>query len=175
MYGESSFIFLIVETLPIDLSNSEYEKFETKWVLHYNSHKSKFGYNLCLPGSIPLERSKEMNECRIGKGCKLKGNNFPVIPVICINKLTKEITEKQTYKEVYDFTGIPLKKIPEYCAFWIHFKGKRKSLNNWIIVKKEHFNPEFDYIGYRKNKPVFKKTWRDYEKTRKRNVNKFVI
>lgn len=166
-YSEKSFIFAILEETS-DLTLKEYEAIETKWVLHFSSHKRDFGYNACLPGSIPLERLEEMNKCRIGDHLREKGH--PTIPVICINKETKEIHERQNYKEVYELTKIPLKKISEYCAFWTHFTGKRKSLNNWIVVKKENYDLTFDYIKYRKNKFLVKKTWRDYEKTRKRNL-----
>jgi group I intron endonuclease len=160
LYGHSMFSFSILEALPNTFTTKEYEAIETKWVLFYKSHMPEFGYNACLPGSIPLERMGEMNECKIGKGRKQSSS---IIPCICINKTTKEIVEKQTYKEVAQLTGIPYRKVTQYASYWVNKKGRCKSHKGWIVVRKKEYSPEFNYLLHdNKLKGEHKKTWRDY-------------
>ncbi len=143
MYGEGAFIFSVLEDLPSHLSKKEYEEIETKWVLFYESHKSEFGYNSVLPGSIPLDRVNGMNAPKVKKERVLINR-----PCICINKKDGTITERVNYKEVSELTGIPFRKVTDYCNFWNTLKGRRKCYKGWLVVKKDKYNPKFDYMGY---------------------------
>ena len=151
VYGEDSFTFEIIESLPSNLSKEEYEEIETKWVMFYKSHLSEFGYNAVLPGSIPLYRQEE----------NLTNHFNQTKYYVCIKE--NEIVTAKGRKEILLLTGISYSKIGDLCSYWKGI-GKRKSLNGWMIVREENYDPEFDYINYRKPKKedVIKKTWRDY-------------
>jgi group I intron endonuclease len=150
VYGESSFEFSIIEILPDNLTKQEYETVKTKWVLFYKSHLSEYGYNGVLPGTIP---SKEE-----GSNVLLK----KVVEYVCIHGNT--VVNALGVDGVVSVTGIVNRnKINDITSYW-RGKGKSKSKYGWIVVQKEIYNPEFDYIGYKKQKlssPI-KKTWRDY-------------
>ena len=159
IYGENMFIFSILEIMPYGLTKQQYEEVETKWVLKFNTHKSDFGYNSVLPGTIHLTNNDE----------NITNTNHTTISFICINLLTKEKVTLCGRGEVNDCTNISEGKIYDLANYWLGI-GKRKSLNNWIVIREEDYNPEFDYIGYkkiRKDKLLAPKTWKDYEHTRK--------
>jgi len=154
LYGEQTFTFSILEVLSYSLTKQEYEAIETKWVLYYNAHLREFGFNGCLPGSIPLYRQDE----------NITKSVISTTEYVCINMNTKEVIEVNGTKEVSITTGIKSQsKITDLASHW-EDKCKRKSLYGWIVVKKEIYDPEFDYINFKKHKSssLIKKTWRDY-------------
>lgn len=156
-FGENMFTFTILERLPFRLPKSECEKAETGWILKFNSHKREFGYNSILPGEKPSIGDDENIIIR-------KSTSY-----VCINILTNERTVLHSRKEVNESTGIPTNRVSDLAGYW-NGMGKRKSLHGWIVVREEDYNPEIDYINYKKKKPSQGKTWRDYynkEKHRK--------
>jgi len=164
--GLNTFSFSILEALPQGMTKQKYESIETKWVLHFNSHMSEFGYNKCLPGNYPL-REEGQNLTNLNREHTITHY------YMCINTKTKEITEVLGREAVNTLTGIAVNKVYDLCAYWNNI-GKKKSLHGWRIVRKEEYNPNFDYINFkRQNRPVGRKTWQEYELTRKpRNRNK---
>ena len=146
-YGSSAFSYNIIEHLSIELTNKQFEQVETKWVLHFNSHLSEFGYNNCLPGSIPLRRENE----------NITGANRQFTDYICVDINTEEIIECNGPVKVNELTNIPVNKVGELSSYWeklndgIAHRGRKKSKNGWIIVKKEYYDSEFDYINYKKS------------------------
>lgn len=159
LHSKNVFSFSILEVLPSNLTKEEYEEIETKWILEFNSHKSDYGYNGILPGGIYLTKDDE----------NITNKENQIVSYVCINLLTKEKITIKSREEVQKYTSISITKISDMSSYWIG-KGKRKSLNNWIVIREEDYNPEFDYIGYkkiRKDKLLTPKTWKDYEHTRK--------
>jgi len=168
-YGEGFFVFSILEVLSDKLTKQEYESIETTWVLKFQTHLSEYGYNGVLPGTIP---SKE-------EGSYERTNNRIPLEFICINMNTKEVSNAIGIQEVVTITGIVSRnKIIDLTSHW-EGKCKRKSLYGWIIIRKERYNPEFDYIGYKKKrrcKNEVKKTWKDYyNKTKYRKAPEDII
>lgn len=165
-YGENMFTFSILEVLPDRLDKKEYEIVETKWVLFFKSHLSEFGYNSVLPGTIHLYREDE-NITALNK--KISTTIY-----ICINIISKEVIECMGPREVNILTNITLNHIGELSSYWKsidihrigHATGIKKSSKGWLIVRKDNYDPEFDYINFKKHKPSssIKKTWRDYYK-----------
>jgi group I intron endonuclease len=138
-YGERMFAFSILEELSWYLTKQEYELIETKWVLQFNTHKSKFGYNSVLPGTIPLYREDE----------NITAKDRKLVEYVCINILNNEVIEIIGSREVMQITNIRENKINDLVSYW-EGKGKRKSLNGWIIMRKDMYNADFDYVGYKK-------------------------
>lgn len=139
-YGEKNFVFSIIEQMSLDLTKVEYEKVETKWILYFKTHLSEYGYNSCLPGTIPL--------CNEGEN---KTQRPPLPIYVCINIETREIIHMVGREKTSIYTGIPISKITEIASYW-RGKGRRKSLHNWIVVREEDYNTDFDYIGYKKQR-----------------------
>lgn len=138
-YGSDNFIYRIIENLDDSLTNEQFEEIETKWVLHFKSHLSEFGYNSVIPGFVPLiEEGKNTTQRKI-------------IEYSCINTLSGEIINLSGKQEVTKTTSISPNKIEDLCSYW-KGKTKRKSLHGWIIIKKDEYDPKFDYIGYKKEK-----------------------
>ena len=157
LHSANSFSFNIIEHLSNELTNTEFETIETKWIFFYKSNQKEFGYNKCLPGSIPL---KEKNE-------NITRTIIPRTTYICINIKSKINYKVIGAKEVFKLTNIKITKVSDLCSYWKNSKGK-KSLYNWMIVREEDYDSEFDYINYRKIRvKQSTKTWRDYELTRK--------
>jgi len=175
IYGEKNFEFSILEILPDNLTKQEYEAVETIWVLKFNTHLSEFGYNGVLPGSIPLYKEEENNTI-------INRRNIPKTIYMCINRNIVGVIECDGPKEVNDLTGIPLNHIGEIASYWkntdVHKTGKashvKKSKKGWILVRKDMYDPAFDYIGHKKSrgfKDGVKKTWRDYYSKEKYRVS----
>lgn len=151
-YGESTFSFVILETLKRGLNRQEYEKVETKWVLFYKSHLKKFGYNSCLPGAIPL---------------KEKGQNISKRKELtiykCINMVAGTVVSAVGTAMAAEITGIKINKISDLANYWVN-KSRLKSKYGWIIVREGDYQPDFDYINHKKKRtllpPEMKKTWR---------------
>lgn len=156
--GEKMFAFSILEELPFGLTKEQLEEVETKWVLQFNTHQNLYGYNAVLPGFIPLRREGE-------NITNLERQSIPKVEYICINILDQIIYEVFGTLKVSELTGIKQNKFYDLSNYWKGI-GKKKSLNNWIVIRKEDYNPDFDYINYKKVKPKSTKTWRDYELTR---------
>lgn len=153
-YGEKMFLFSIIEEMPLGLSKQEYEEVETKWVLFFKTHQSEFGYNSVLPGSLPLKEEGE----------NITKNDRIPIRYVCINSLTKEVSIIEGTNNVEAFTSLKYSKIMDLAAYW-EGRGKRKSINGWMIIKEKNFIPEFNYIDFKKERKPSetpKKTWRDY-------------
>lgn len=153
-YGEKMFLFSIIEEMPLGLSTQEYEKVETKWVLFFKTHQSKFGYNSVLPGSFLLKK-KEENITIIKRS---------LVKYVCINCNTKEVFILEGSNNVTNLTTIKSSKIGELVSYWEN-KGTRKSIRGWIIVREKNYNPEFNYIDFkkvRKDANRVKKTWKDF-------------
>lgn len=162
IYGENMFVHSILEILPQGLTKKEYEIVETKWVLYFNTHKNVYGYNACLPGNIPLRKQDE----------NITTSTTPFKSYVCINTQTKIVNILFGTEEVIKLTNLKMNKIMDLCNYW---KGTstKKSLHSWMIVRKEDYKPDFDYIGFRKvREKLFTKTWRDYELTRKTKYQK---
>lgn len=140
-YGGENFSFSIVESLPHTLTKEQFEEVETKWVLHFKSHLREFGYNSTLPGSIHLKKEGE-NITRVSKS---------LTKYVCINSLSGENIELIGWEEVLNKTGIRPNKVEDLSSYW-RGRGRRKSLHGWMVVKKEDYNPLFDYVGYKKEK-----------------------
>jgi group I intron endonuclease len=136
-YRHDDFVFRILEHLDCSLSKKELETFETKWVIHFKSNLSEYGYNITLPGNI-RQQEEEANQF-----------NSSLTEYVCISK--EKILFLTGQNEVSNVTSISLNKIVDLSSYW-KGKGKRKSLHGWIIVKKEDYNPLFDYLSYRKER-----------------------
>lgn len=160
--GENMFAFTILELLPSDWIQKEYEKVEKNWVLKLKTHEANFGYNKCFPGSYSL-RDKGQNLTNT------KRPSNPTIVYVCFNTLNKTIHEILGTKEVNALTNIKQNKICSLCDYWKGI-GKRKSLKNWMIIGKEDYDLNFDYFNFKKIKPKSNKTWKDYELTRNRKT-----
>jgi len=158
--GEKMFIFSILEELPFGLTKEQLEEVETKWVLKFNTHQNLFGYNAVMPGHIPLRKEGE-NITNTNRS----SDNRPQVEYVCINIIDKSIHEILGTTKATELTGIKQNKFYDLTIYWKGI-GKRKSLNNWIVIRQEDYNPDFDYINYKKTKPKSTKTWRDYELTR---------
>jgi hypothetical protein len=162
LYKEDSFSFAILELLPQGWTKQEYEKVETKWVLYYNSHLSEFGYNGCLPGSIPLKGVGE----NITKTLRKK------IEYVYINTSNRETKECIGLNDLAILLKTKPSKIADASTYW-RGCGKIKSIHGYIVVRKSEYNETFDYIGFKRPKTLkngYKKTWKDYynkEKYRK--------
>jgi len=150
--GEHFSYSVIEQTSPL-LTKQELEKIETKWILYYKAHQSAFGYNATLPGSIPLYREEE-NRTR-----------KPLIEYVYINISTGEIGESVGTEKLCNIMNTRSSKIIDAAAYW-EGKGKIKSLHGYIVVRKETYLEDFDYIGYKRKriytKPKTTKTWKDY-------------
>lgn len=166
IYGENMFTFSILEIMSYLLNKQDYEKVETKWVLHFQTHKHEFGYNAVLPGFIPLREEGE------NKTSLVRSN--PSYEYICINTLTKEVVEAANVRDVIALTGIPANHVAEISKYWVNLGDgvshtwRKKSAKGWMAIKKKDYNPEFDYTGFkkeRKTKDGVKKTWRDYPRS----------
>lgn len=170
--GEDKFKFFIIENLPLGLTKQQYEEIETKWVLHYNSHKSEFGYNSCLPGNFPLKNEDE-NITSLNRE-----NNIPKKEIYVINIETREIELFTTIKEVKKTKNIPANKLLDRLNYWSGKNTNRKSYKGFIYVRKEEYNPNFDYINFTYRKKLDysqKKTWKDYKYKKPKKDPKDII
>lgn len=140
-YGENAFAFSILEIMPPDLTKMEYESREADWVLKFNTHLSEYGYNACIPGDVHTHRG----EHRIAKG-KRKLINY-----VCINSSSGEIIRLSGRQAVTEYTGIPINKVTELSCYW-KAKTRKKSLHNWMVVKEDEYEEEFDYINWKKER-----------------------
>ena len=140
LYGEQYFTFSFLELMQLGLTKQQYEEVETKWVLHFKSHLSEFGYNSTLPGSIPLDRDNDNREKRI------------LTEYVCINSLSGEVLQLIGSQVVAEKLSISPNKVEDLSAYWRQ-NGRRKSLHGWIIIRKEDYDESFDYINYKKEKP----------------------
>lgn len=161
-YGENNFEFSISEIIPIHFNKQECEEVEAKWVLYFNSHLSVHGYNCIIPGDTSTYKNGS--------------NEIRGIPYVCINIDTQEKVNCDNAREVNGLTNISSNHIGELARYWeqldIHTKRIKKSRKRWIVVRKDNYDSEFDYIGHKKkrtNTPI-KPDWRKYynkEKHRK--------
>lgn len=156
-YGKDCFVFSILEKLPRDYSQKEFEEVETKWILLFNTVDRQFGYNICLPG-VYTRNSNRKTSSRIPK------------KVICLNTLI-----------TYDSTAIAASelklsknKIISCCAYWTN-KGKR-SYKDLMFCYLDDYDSNFDYLNFKKIKPIKenKKTWRDYPPKKYKRVEKII-
>lgn len=165
IYGENSFKFSILEILPTNLTKQEYERVETTWIEKYKTTKTEFGYNGVLPGSFPLTKDDE-NKTSLNR-------SHLNTSYICMNLISKEIVKVEGAREITEKFNIPQNKISELTRYWLGV-GKIKSRNSWIVIREEDYNPEFDYINYKKvrrTQLVTPKTWRDYYNKEKHRKN----
>lgn len=159
IYGNSQFAFSIVEPLPLNLTKQQYEEVETKWVLHFKTHLSEFGYNGVLPGTIPIiERGANVSKRQLVK-------------YVCINSLSGEVLHLSGTQAVKETTSISLSKVEDLSAYW-KGKNRKKSLHGWMIVKEEEYNESFDYINYKKEKPSAYKYGSKYTATEYYRIRK---
>lgn len=171
IYGKSQFAFSIIEPVPLDLTKQQYEEIETKWVLHFKTHLSEFGYNSVLPGSFPL---REEGENITSKSRQLR-------EYVCINSLSGEVLYLTGRQNVTDAISISPNKVEDLSAYW-KGKNRKKSLHGWMIIKKDEYDPDFDYINYKKERKAIgykyghKATWKDtYNKERYRKSPEDII
>ena len=159
LYGEDSFSFNVLETLPLNLTKEQYEEVETKWVLHFNSHLSEFGYNSVLPGFRP---SKEEG---------VNTTQRQLTRYVCINSLSGEVLHLSGTQAVKEVTSISLSKVEDLSAYW-KGKNRKKSLHGWMIIKEEEHDESFDYINYKKEKPSAYKYGSKYTATEYYRIRK---
>lgn len=168
-YGEEYFVFSIIEEMTNGLSKPEYEAVETKWVLHFNSHLEEFGYNGCLPGAHPIpERVK--NRVR-----KIRVNNSVVYT---LNIETKELIIHNSINDASNYTKVKTSKISDCCSYWTLTKSKytKRSRSGFIFIREKDYDPEFDYINFRKpgNRVEKRKTWRDYPCNKRKSLEDII-
>lgn len=164
-YGEKFFTFSVVEYLPIDLSVKEYEQVETKWVLFYKSNESKYGYNAIMPGGYSLFEEYE----------NITENS--VIGIICINTSNGEVEIFRSTREIINKFDVSYSRLTDLYSYWLGNQNRRKSWKGLIFIKEQDYDPSFDYINFKKQRVISdkpKKTWRDYELTRKKKYVKKV-
>jgi len=137
-YGKPNFSFSVIESLPYTFTKEQFEEVETKWVLLFKSHLSEFGYNSVLPGSHPIKEDG-------GNTTKRKLNTY-----VCVNSLSGEIL-RLSNEEIEDRLKIPYNRITDLCSYW-KGKGRKRSYHGWMIIREKNYNPEFDYIGYKKER-----------------------
>jgi len=136
---ESNFDFSIQELcLKQDLLTRE-----TYWVNFYNSMNPEKGYNCVLPNDLKIHRSTALT--RVLKD------------IICININTKEIREL-TILQIKESINISSRYVYKAIRYWIGKPEGKRSVKGWIFIRKEDFNPSFDYIGYDKFKEYLNKT-----------------
>ena len=150
-YGGETFSFSILEKTN-SLTKSELERVETKWILFYKSHLKKFGYNLTMPGAIPLKQEGENKT-------KTRKRGFSIIGINSDNEVTvfASISEASILLNFLD------KKIREVCYYWEqnYILGKR-SYKGWIFMKEEFYDSSIDYHSQYKTrvtKPRVKKKY----------------
>lgn len=136
IYGEKSFSFSILEELSPELTNQQCEEVETKWVKFFNSTKSEYGYNGVLPGTLPL-RGVDDN--------KTNNSKEGLVIFVCVNSSSGEILRLKGRNNVHTHIGIPPKKVNDLADYW-RGKGKRRSLNNWMIIRENDYDENFNYI-----------------------------
>lgn len=147
-YGKDSFMFSVIELLPCKLTRQEYEEVETKWVLHFKSHLSEFGYNGVLPGSIPLSGEKE-NKTKMHKGG---------VKYVCLHKGGEKLL--LFHYDIVHTLNISSTKVIDLSNYW-RGKGRRKSLYGWMIIRESEYDENFDYLSFKKIRPKVK-TWKEY-------------
>ena len=158
-YGSDNFICRIIEHLDNSLSNKQFEEVEIKWVLHFQSHLSEYGYNSVLPGFKPL------------KDEGVNTTQRQLVEYVCINSLSGEVLFLSGVQEVMKSTSISSNKIEDLSSYW-KGKGRRKSLHGWMIVKQEDYNEDFDYVKYKKEKPSAYKYGSKYTATEYYRIRK---
>lgn len=154
-YGEESFYFSVLEELPNGLTKQQLEEIETRWVLLFNTHKTEFGYNACLPGSYPLrEEGENITKQKVFK-------------IKSINITTGEIKEFDNGGQASRELGITNNRVNECIAYWKDLvniiPNSLKSTKGYIFVKSQDYSPDIDYINHkkpRKKKPIIKRNWK---------------
>lgn len=144
-YRMNMFSFTILEL------TEDYIARESYWIRFYKSNEKQFGYNIIIPdqGSSYGEQYNTF-----------KTSNAKPVIVININTGVKE-----EFDSLYQFAKIQklkYKRLQEVMIYWSG-KGDKKSYYNWIIVPKDIYNPDYDYINHKK--PRIKK-----EKVQKENT-----
>lgn len=123
-YGEKAFIFSILEECSVE---NLIEK-ETYYVELFKSHKSEFGYNACLPGSIPLTKEDEN---------KTKPKRIPISIILISSK--EEIEEFSSVQEACNKYNLNSKKVYDVLC------GRRRSHRGYLIVKKDNYTSDIVY------------------------------
>lgn len=138
-YGENSFVFSIVEEMPLNLTMQQYEEVETKWVLHYKSHLKEYGYNSVLPGSIPLiEEDENVTKKHRGE-----------VKYVCMHKGGEKLL--LSHYDVVHTLNIPSSKVMDLANYW-RGKSKRMSLKGWMVIRESEYDENVDYLHFRKER-----------------------
>lgn len=140
-HGSESFVFSLLENCDLDISRADLEAKEKEWILKYSSHKREFGFNKTFPGTIPL-RGEDENKTSLGRGGALK------VEVVHIDMYTKEIREFSSISDAGKFIGITPSKANNLVCFWNNKKHGKKHHKGNILVRKNEYKPDFDYIKF---------------------------
>jgi len=113
----------------------------TKWVKFYESDRPEKGYNLVLPGTVPSKYKNKEPKPRV-----------PVInPVLAINKRTGEVREFQNANRAAIELGLKSNKVFAALSYWKSESRKlNKCVKGWIFIRQSEYNPEFNYIKFKK-------------------------
>jgi len=142
-YGESAFIFHILEEFDSGITEEDLLEQEYKWIIHFKAHENEFGFNKEDP------RTRE----RIGKvNFKERERGLNINPVMGVNINTKEIIEFKNPYEASQSLNTNIKRIHECLSYWKYDdegrRGRKKSHRNFIFVYKSQYDSDYDYLGY---------------------------
>lgn len=139
IYRKKQFALSILEEVSPLLSKQQYEKYETKWIIHFKSHLSEYGYNSTLPGNIKIN----------DEGGNVRKVVVSHIEYVCINACSGETVSLIGAKEIERQLGIRFNKVSDLCLYWKGI-GKNRTIKGWMIIKKEDYDPSFDYLSFRR-------------------------
>lgn len=139
LYGEDKFVFKVIE---ICLEEILSEK-EDYYIDHYETLKPEFGYNI-LTTKILDRKIEERNAPRETtkdhrKNCK---------PVVSIYTETGDIQEHNNALEMSAYLNLNHSKALECLSTWagLEAKMKRYTLNGYILIYKDNYTPEENYL-----------------------------
>ncbi len=135
LHGSSSFTSSTLELCSKELLEDR----ELYWAMYYNSVGTEWGYNV-----RPISRNKEVK------------NKKKQTPVIAINVDTGTITEYISAKECSSAVGICYEGIWDAIRYWQDrndIKENNRIVKRHLVIRKDIYDPSFDYIGFRKILP----------------------
>jgi len=157
-FNGENFEFIILESFIEGISLEELREKEWSYMEGYETFNPDKGYNQTHP--VTREHFYKLPTTRT---CRYN-------PIICIS--VDSIIEFSNSQEASEKLGLIKKKIEDCCSYWNNLDSRKrylkKSHKGYIFVKKSIYNPEFDYLNYKKDPvrtaPPRPKKERVYEK-----------
>lgn len=153
IHGKNSFSFSILE----ECIKEQFKERESYWIRFYDSVNPDKGYNIDIPDQVNYPETK--NERIIIEN-----------PIVSISKVTKEVKEFINIGICSRGLNVPKNKIEVILNYWenklLNVKPnyiKIKSCKDFIFVRKEHYNKDFNYIEFKTEGRVQRKKRKQME------------